>query len=67
MSVKRLFRLWAVASTLAFGGLYLFHRYVEEKSNWRSLREAGGEYLRGMRWVSRRLLMFSREMRAHRE
>ncbi|MFB6152886.1 MAG: hypothetical protein ABEJ27_01400 [Halodesulfurarchaeum sp.] len=67
MRLKRAISVWAVGSVLTFIGLYLYHRYVEKEARPQSVRQAAEEYVSGMRWLTRRVLVSSREMKASRE
>lgn len=53
-------RGFLVTTLLVVTGLTAYHRYVEEKPLFRSLREATSEYARAVRWVARQSIRVRR-------
>lgn len=60
MEAKNLIRLWAIVSIVVIAGLSLFHRYVEDKTPSRSVKDALMEYGRGTKWAVTKLVELRR-------
>ena len=57
-------RGFLVTTLLVVTGLTAYHRYIEEKPLFRSLREATTEYVRAVRWVARQSIRVRRATRS---
>ncbi|MFW6385059.1 MAG: hypothetical protein ACOCY7_02865 [Halodesulfurarchaeum sp.] len=60
MEMRKIIRLWVLVSIVSITGLTLFHRYVEDKTTTRSMKDALTEYGRATRWLVKQIVKMRR-------
>lgn len=64
MSLRKSARRFVILSAITLTGLTMFHKFVEQKSTSRSVKEATSQYISLVQWFVQRMGIFGATMRS---